>query len=192
MKKNKAFFLDRDGIIIKNIPYLRKVDQIEFLPDVQKAIRKINKNNYICIIITNQSGIARGLVSIEELNDIHNNIMEKIKKGRGKIDAIYFCPHHPNAKIKKFSMTCMCRKPKPGLILEAEKIHNLELKDCYLVGDQDIDFEAGSKANCKSFIIKKSMMINNKEIIFNNLKEVVDFILANKPDINRIKYIHNT
>ena len=185
MQKNKAFFLDRDGVIIKNIPYLKKVDQIEFFPNIQKTIKQINHNKYKCIIITNQSGIARGLVSIEELNEIHEHIKNYIKKIGGKIDGIYFCPHYPQGIIKKYSIICSCRKPKAGLIFQAAQEHDLDLTQSYLIGDQDIDLKSGNAAGCKSFIIKEPMVINNNEIIFNNLQEIVDFILLNKPDINR-------
>lgn len=176
MQKNRAFFLDRDGVIIRDIPYLNSVKKIEILPGVDAAIRRINKSGYKCIVVTNQSGVARGLVTLEQLATIHEYINNVLVQNGAKIDAFYYCPHHPDGKVKEYAIKCKCRKPGTELILRAANDFGIDLSTSVMVGDRDIDFEAGIKAGCKSFIIGKPMFHEGREAIFEGLNNVIDAI----------------
>jgi len=154
MPKNKAFFLDRDGVIIKNIPYLHKIEDIEFISGVNDAIKMINHNGYKCIIVTNQSGVARGILTINKVNEINEFIKNYLEINGAKIDEFYICPHYPDGVIKKYSIVCDCRKPKPGMLKEAAKKYDIELLNSYMIGDKKSDKEAGEEVGCKSFQLK--------------------------------------
>jgi len=177
MHKNKAFFLDRDGVIIKNIPYLNTIDRLEFLPGVESAIRLINKSGYKCIVITNQSGVARGLVSLDELEHIHKYINKSLQKYGAVIDAFYFCPHYPFAKIEEYAIDCDCRKPRAGMFYQAARDHALDLPNSVMVGDKSIDIDAGINAGCESFQINNSVL-GNIESGYMSLKQVVNYVLS--------------
>ena len=178
MRRNKAFFLDRDGVIIKNIPYLNSIGGLEFLPGVEYAIRLINKSGYKCIVITNQSGVARGLVSIDQIEIIHKYIKKSLRKHGAIIDAFYFCPHHPSAKIAKYAINCECRKPRAGMFYQAAKDHKLDLSDSVMVGDNNIDIAAGVNAGCETFQINSNRGDGEYKTGYVSLKQVVSYVLS--------------
>jgi D-glycero-D-manno-heptose 1,7-bisphosphate phosphatase len=175
-RQNKAFFLDRDGVVIKDVPYLSKVDEIEFLPGVDRAIKRINDYGYKCIVITNQSGIARGLISLDELSSINTYLRNTLKRKGAIIDAFYVCPHHPDGKVKEYAIKCSCRKPGNAMILQAAVEHNLDLSRSIMIGDQDIDVEAGIRAGCNAFLMYKPNLLLGRQVTLNNLEEAVKYI----------------
>ncbi len=145
----KTVFLDRDGVINRNPPnmgYVRRWSEFSFIPNARKAIRELTENGYRIIVVTNQSGIERGLYSEESLADIHSRMVAEISKAGGTIDAVYYCPHHPDAG-------CECRKPKPGMLIRAKREHNIELSSAYLIGDTVTDIQAGKRAGTKTFLV---------------------------------------
>lgn len=176
--QNKAFFLDRDGVIIKNVPYLNKVDNIQFMPRISESIRRINRLGFKCIVVTNQSGVARGFIEIEQLISIHQYITKCLHEEQAIIDAFYFCPHYPDGQVTKYSIDCNCRKPKPGLLQSAAHELNVNLSESIMVGDQVTDYEAGINAGCMSFLLSHPMKIDGKTLIFKRLDEVVDFVAS--------------
>ena len=157
--KQKAIFLDRDGTINKYVGFLRNIDDFELLPNVAKAIRMINDSEYLAIIISNQPVIARGEVSFEELDEIHNKMETLLGNEGAYIDAIYYCPHHPDKGFEgerpELKFDCDCRKPKIGLLLKAQKRFNIDLEHSYFVGDSSIDIQTGKNANMKTILVKK-------------------------------------
>lgn len=157
--KQKAIFLDRDGTINKYVGFLRKVEQFELLNGVSKAIREINQSEYLAVVVTNQPVIARGEVTYEGLQKIHNKMETLLGKEGAYLDRIYYCPHHPNSgfegEIKELKVDCDCRKPKPGLLLQAERDLNIDLKQSWMIGDSDSDILAGEAAGCKTIKIKE-------------------------------------
>lgn len=145
----KTIFLDRDGVINRNPPnkgYVRKWAEFTFIPNSRKAIRELTEGGYRIIVVTNQSGIGRGLYSEEDLADIHSRMVAEIRKSGGTIDAVYYCPHHPDAG-------CECRKPKPGMLMRAAREHNIELENAYLIGDTTTDIEAGKSVGTTAFLV---------------------------------------
>ncbi|WP_026523792.1 D-glycero-beta-D-manno-heptose 1,7-bisphosphate 7-phosphatase [Butyrivibrio sp. MB2005] len=152
--KQKAVFLDRDGTINKYIGFLRNIDEFELLPGVAEAVRKINESGYLAIVVTNQPVIARGEVTYDELNEIHNKMETLLGQEGAYLDAIYYCPHHPDSgfegEVKELKINCECRKPKPGMLLKAAEEYNIDLSASYMVGDGENDITAGNAAGCKS------------------------------------------
>ncbi len=157
--KQKAIFLDRDGTINKYVGFLRNSDDFELIEGVSEAIKIINESGYLAIVVTNQPVIARGEVSWEELHEIHKKMETLLGKDGAYIDGIYICPHHPDKGFEgerpEYKFDCNCRKPKPGLLLQAAKDFNIDLNESYMLGDSERDVEAGKHAGCKdSFIIE--------------------------------------
>lgn len=136
-----AVFLDRDDTIIRDVPYLNDPDKIELLPGAAQAIALLNEHDLPVIIVTNQSGIARGLLDEHILKSIHERLTALLSEQGASIDAIYYCPHHPEGSVAELRRECACRKPAPGLLLKAAFDFGLDLKRCYLVGDKPIDIQ---------------------------------------------------
>lgn len=156
MSISKAAFFDRDGTIIKDVPYLSKIDQIEFIPFSIKLCKLLADKGYKIIIVTNQSGIARGLFNENDLHIVNTYIEKELLNHKIKIEKFYFCPHHPTeAKILKFKFYCNCRKPEPGMLLKAEKDFSLDLSQSLLFGDKHSDILAGESVGIKSFYIQQ-------------------------------------
>ena len=155
--KQKAIFLDRDGTINKYVGYLRKSEEFELIDGVGDAIRKINASGYLAIVVTNQPVLARGELNFEELQLIHNRMETLLGKCGAYLDGIYFCPHHPDkgfeGEVIELKIDCECRKPKPGLLLQAAKDFNIDLSQSWMIGDSYIDIEAGRKAGCKTVLV---------------------------------------
>jgi len=151
---NKAVFLDRDGVITKEPPYYaHRIDQLELISKSAEAIRLLNKNGFKVIIVSNQSGVARGYYQEKDIEIYNGAMKKKLEEKNAYIDAIYYCPHYPEATIKKYRIDCDCRKPKPGMLKQAEKDLNLNLKLSFLVGDKISDIEAGYRAGCKTILV---------------------------------------
>ena len=155
--KQKAIFLDRDGTINKYVGFLRNIDDFELIDGVAEAIRKINESGYLAIVVTNQPVIARGEVSFEELEEIHNKMETLLGKEGAYLDAIYYCPHHPHkgydGERPELKIECDCRKPKPGMLLKAAEDFNIDLSKSWMIGDGENDVKAGINAGCKTALI---------------------------------------
>lgn len=153
----KAVFLDRDGTINKYVGFLRNIDDFELLPGVIEAIKRINSSGYLAIVVTNQPVIARGEVTVPELQEIHNKMETLLGAGGAYLDAIYYCPHHPHkgyeGEIPELKIDCDCRKPKPGMLVKAAEDFNIDLSASWMIGDGENDVKAGIAAGCKAALI---------------------------------------
>lgn len=159
--KQKAIFLDRDGTINKYIGFLRNIDDFELIDGVSEAIKLINQSGYLAIVVTNQPVIARGEVSWDELHEIHRKMETLLGKDSAYIDGMYICPHHPDKGFEgerpEYKIDCDCRKPKPGLLLQAAKDFNIDLSESYMIGDSGRDVEAGVNGGVKvSLLIQQN------------------------------------
>lgn len=158
--KQKAVFLDRDGTINKYVGFLCNIDDFELIEGVSEVIKKINQSGYLAIVVTNQPVIARGEVTWDELNEIHKKMATLLGKDGAYVDAIYICPHHPDKGFEgerpEYKFDCDCRKPKPGLLLQAARDFNIDLSQSVMIGDSNSDVEAGESAGCKSVLIEKN------------------------------------
>ena len=156
--KQKAVFLDRDGTINKYLGFLSDINTFELLPGVAESIKKINESGYLAIVITNQPVVARGEITFEGLNEVHNKMERLLGQEGAYVDGIYFCPHHPDkgfeGEVPELKIVCDCRKPKPGLILRAAEDFNIDLSQSYMVGDSDYDMKAGEAAGCMTVKIE--------------------------------------
>lgn len=155
--KQKAIFLDRDGTINKYVGFLRDINDFALIDGVAEAIKAINTSGYLAVIVTNQPVIARGEVTYEELNEIHNKMETLLGNQGAYLDAIYYCPHHPDSgfdgEVKELKFDCDCRKPKPGLLLKAAEELNIDLSKSWMIGDSKNDIMAGKNAGCKTALI---------------------------------------
>jgi len=152
-KKRIAVFSDRDGVINKEVGYLHQTKDLEILPNVSKAIRLLNQSGIPFIVITNQPVVARGWLTEDEVREIHQKIQRFLAPRGAKIDNFLFCPHHPNADLKKYRVICDCRKPGVALFKKAAVDHSIDLKRSYIVGDTFRDIEAGKKLGCKTVAV---------------------------------------
>ena len=177
--KQKAVFLDRDGTINKYVGFLTDIDDFELIDGVAEAIKKINSLGYLVIVITNQPVIARGELSVEELGEIHNKMETLLGQKGAYIDGIFYCPHHPDkgyeGEIKEFKINCDCRKPKPGMLLQAKADFNIDLEQSFMVGDSENDIKAGKAAGCKTVLINKGSF--GQDYTLHNLSEFVEKVL---------------
>jgi histidinol-phosphate phosphatase family protein len=143
---NRAVFLDRDGTINEEVNYLNKEDQVKILPGSAKAIKILNEHGYKVIIITNQSGVARGYLSIQKLEEINKHLKSELLKEGAIIDAIYYCPHHPDEG-------CDCRKPNTKLLERAAEDLDIDFTSSYIVGDKLNDLKTGKKVGCGTVLV---------------------------------------
>jgi D-glycero-D-manno-heptose 1,7-bisphosphate phosphatase len=151
--KHRAVFLDRDGVINEELGYLAYPDDLRLLPRTTEAIKLLKQHDFKVIVVTNQSGIARGLYSEEELEAVHERMRMDLEEQGVKVDGVYYCPHHPTKGRGDYRVHCECRKPKPGLLLRAAKEHNIDLSNSFMVGDTPSDILAGWNAGCSSVLI---------------------------------------
>lgn len=174
--KQKAVFLDRDGTINKYVGFLRDIDEFELLDGVADAIKKINASGYLAIVVTNQPVIARGEVSFEELERIHNKMETLLGKEGAYLDAIYFCPHHPHKGYEgerpELKFDCNCRKPKPGMLLKVAQDFNIDLAQSWMIGDGENDIRAGQNAGCRTALIGNETY--GQTVTVSSLKNFVD------------------
>ena len=151
--KQKAIFLDRDGTINKYVGFLTDINEFELLDGVADAIQMINESGYLAIVVTNQPVIARGEVSVGELQEIHNKMETLLGQSGAYIDDIFYCPHHPHKGYEgerpEYKIECECRKPKPGMLFAAAEKYNIDLRESWMIGDGENDIEAGRNAGCK-------------------------------------------
>ncbi len=142
-KMGKAFFLDRDGVVNVEVDYLSDPEQVEILPSVSKALRLIRQNGFMVIVVTNQSGVARGMFMESEVQAVHQRIQKLLNAEEAMIDDFFYCPHH-----EKFTGSCDCRKPAPGLLLKAAQKYKIDCSQSVMIGDRLSDIEAGRAAGC--------------------------------------------
>ncbi len=151
--RQKAIFLDRDGTINRYVGFLTNIDDMELIDGAAKAVRLVNESGYLAIIVTNQPVIARGEVSVEELRNIHNKLETLLGREGAYVDDIFYCPHHPaggyDGERKEYKKECVCRKPKPGMLLLAAQKYHIDLRQSWMIGDSESDMEAGRAAGCR-------------------------------------------
>jgi histidinol-phosphate phosphatase family protein len=142
---HKAVFLDRDGTIARDVPYCSRPEDFELLPGAAEGIKLLNEHGFKVVIVTNQSGIARGYFTEKMLAEIHDKMITQLAEHGAHVDAIYYCPHHPDSN-------CDCRKPKPKMVLQAARDLDIDLSQSYVVGDSEMDVELARQADCKAGI----------------------------------------
>lgn len=144
-----AAFLDRDGVLNVDRGYTYRLDQFEWLSDAPSAVRALNDAGYYVFVVTNQSGVARGLYTQADVEGFHAYMQERLMAEGAHIDAFYYCPHHPEGNVKELAIQCRCRKPEPGLLEQAASEWSIERKRSFLIGDRDHDLAAATAFNIR-------------------------------------------
>ncbi len=163
INRNIAVFLDRDGTINEEANFVRKPEEFVLIPKAADAIVKLNRLGIKTFVLTNQSGIARGYYTEEILSLIHDRMKELLSDLGAYVDDIFFCPHHPEGSVPEYSIECQCRKPKPGLVLGAEKKYRLDLERSFVIGDMERDIETGKALNMKTILVLTGKGAETKE-----------------------------
>lgn len=153
-KKKRAVFLDRDGTINEEVGYLSRLEDLKIYANAAEAIRLMKEKDFLAIVITNQSGVARGFFSEEFILTVHNKINEYLKTHGTSLDALYYCPHHPRYGNEQYRKECSCRKPQPGLLLQAAEDFNIDMKSSYVIGDMPRDMDIARTVGAKGVMVK--------------------------------------
>lgn len=149
--KAKAAFLDRDGVLNIDKYYLHEIKEWEWMPEAREAVAYLNQQGFLVFLVTNQSGIARGLYDISEMERLHAFMEGELAEVGAHIDKIYYCPHLQEGVVAEYAVDCVCRKPKPGMILQAFREYDLAQAECFLIGDRLLDLEAAKAAGIAGY-----------------------------------------
>jgi len=150
---NRAIFLDRDGTLNEEVGYIDQVISFRLFPWAAEAVRMINQAGYKAIVLTNQSGVARGYFTEELVAQVHERLKAELKREGARLDAIYYCPHHPEGIVSAYRRDCQCRKPKPGMVHRAQEEFNLELSECYFIGDKYVDIRLAQSVGAHGILV---------------------------------------
>jgi D-glycero-D-manno-heptose 1,7-bisphosphate phosphatase len=187
---SRAVFLDRDGTLIEDVDYLSRVEQIVLFPWTADALRLLNRAGFLTVVVTNQSGVARGLFPTSRVDEVHAALDQRLEAGRARIDRYYYCPHLADAPVAEYRRDCDCRKPRPGLIRQACADLEIDLSQSWMVGDRWRDLEAGAAAGVRSLLLDGAALRSQgppadarPDAILNNLMEAVGWILRSRTSI---------
>ena len=184
----KAIFLDRDDTLIEDPGYISDPDQVKLLDGVPEALIALKSLGYKLIIVTNQSAVARGIITEKKLEEIHDRLKQLLAKKNAYIDNIYYCPYHPEGTIKKYTKESNCRKPNPGMLLRAFAEMKIDLEQSWCIGNSNKDIEAGQKAGCKTILIDAPYLNKSKDSTGTNNAIKPDYKAVNiKEAVNIIK-----
>jgi len=177
-----AVFLDRDGVVIEDSHYLGNPDRVRLLPGAAGAIASLNRAGWPVVIVSNQSGVARGMFSEADVDAVHAHLAELLRGYGATIDAYHFCPHHPEGEVAAFKIECGCRKPRPGMLVRAATELSLNLAASWMIGDRVSDLEAGSAAGCRTVLVRTGhgMRVNPASLDRDTLK--LELVAANLGD----------
>ena len=168
--KKPAVFIDRDGTINEQLGYINHLSRFVIFPGVPEAVRLLNKNNFLAIIISNQSGVAQGYYPIDMVYETHDLLKTSLEEKGAKIDGIFFCPHHPRGVVPEYTCACRCRKPETGLVDQALKSFDIDMSRSYVVGDRYIEIELAHQLNLKGIMVETGYGLGE-----------MDYILPDKP-----------
>ena len=185
----RAVFLDRDGTLIEESGYLERLDRLHFFPYTVDAVRQLNRAGFLVVVITNQAGIARGIVDEEFVALAHGHISRRLQAGGARVDAFYYCPHHPDGFVESFRARCNCRKPQPGMLRKAAADFRIDLQQSFCVGDRWHDVDAGQAAGTRTVLVRTGYGASVEaekrpgappDAIADNLAAAAAWILANR------------
>lgn len=150
--KAKAVFFDRDGVLNEDVAYLYKIEDLRWVEGAREAVSYLTQLGYKIFIVTNQSGIARGFYTVDDMQKLHSYMQSELAACGGKIEKIYYCPHHPEGSVAQYTCVCDCRKPKPGMLLQAMTEYAIDKEHSFLIGDGKRDVEAAEAAGIKGYL----------------------------------------
>jgi len=181
----QAVFIDRDGAICKEVGYLRDPSQFQLIPGASDAIRLFNRSGLKTIVVTNQSGVARGYFSEDMIAEVHRTMSNTLGEQGAYLDGIYYCPHHPQGIVDHYRKTCDCRKPATGLLKRAAFDHAIELSRSYLIGDKLTDMECAYRAGVKAILVLTGCGAEERRTMTTPRLEEPAFIAADLLDAAR-------
>lgn len=149
----RAVFMDRDGTISEEVGYVNHVSRYRVFPFAARAVRTLNEAGWLAVLVTNQAGVARGYFKEELIGEVHKVLASELERGGARLDAVYYCPHHPSVGEPPYRFDCDCRKPRPGLLLRAADELGLDLSRCWMVGDRYSDTELARNAGARSALV---------------------------------------
>ena len=180
----RAVFLDRDGTMLEEGNYVDRLDRLVFFPYTIDAIRALNDAQFAVVVVTNQSGVARGMYPESFVREAHLHIDERVRAGGARVDGYYYCPHHPEGTIAELRQQCECRKPRPGQLLQAASDLDLDLKRSFIVGDRWKDIDAGKAAGARGVLVRtgygreaEDTKPDEETVVVDNLIQAVAWIL---------------
>jgi histidinol-phosphate phosphatase family protein len=151
---NRAVFLDRDGTINEEVSYLADLTQLRLIEGASAAIGRLNQEAFKVVVVSNQSGVARGYLAEDSVQHVHSALRERLERAHAQVDAFYYCPHHPTEGIGPYRRDCHCRKPKPGMLERAARELQIDLNNSFIVGDRLSDLIAGHAVGCKPILVQ--------------------------------------
>jgi D-glycero-D-manno-heptose 1,7-bisphosphate phosphatase len=154
MSRQPAVFLDRDGTMIQDVGYLRRFDDVRWFASTIDAVRLMNRAGFLVFVVTNQSGIARGVIDPEFVPAVHQRMAAALEAGGARVDGWFYCPHHPRGEVEAYRAVCECRKPEPGLIRQAEALHAIDLSRSFVIGDKPIDVGLGVAVGARGILVR--------------------------------------
>lgn len=158
---SKAVFLDRDGVLNVDHGYLYKIEELEWMPGAKEAVAYLTRHGYLVFVVTNQSGIARGYYTYADMFKLHDFMTQALAQAGGIVTKFYYCPHHPTKGIiPELTIACNCRKPKPGLLLQAMQEYDLDKQQSFLIGDKPSDVEAAKAAGIKGYLFSGGNLLS--------------------------------
>jgi D-glycero-D-manno-heptose 1,7-bisphosphate phosphatase len=186
---HRAVLLDRDGTVSEEVGYVNHVDRFRIYPFAAEAIRRLNRGRVKVVIVTNQSGVARGLFPESLVRELHERMREELSHSQAFLDGVYYCPHHPAGKVVPYNIECDCRKPKPGMLRRAAEDLGLDLRRSYVIGDKYTDLETAFGVGARAALVlsgygKGEMQYNScrwprqPDFVGNDLLAVVDWVLS--------------
>jgi len=152
-KPTAGIFLDRDGTIIEDTGYIRRAEDVRLLPEAAEGLRNLQEHGFRLIVVTNQSGLARGIFGIQEMETVKARFCELLEQEGIRLTDYLYCPHHPEGTVEEYRKVCTCRKGAPGMILTGAHRHNIELDNSWMIGDKDDDVQAGFRAGVRTIRI---------------------------------------
>ena len=167
--KKPAVFIDRDGTINEQMGYINHISRFMLLPGSGEAIKLLNDHGYLVIIISNQSGVARGYFPMDLVHEVHDHMRVLLERDHARVDGIFFCPHYPKGKLPEYSRACECRKPKTGLIKMACGDFDIDMANSYVIGDRCTDMELARNADLKGILVKTGYGLGDLEYVFPDL-----------------------
>lgn len=166
----QAIFCDRDGTLIQDCHFLSHPDQIDWIPGVLDALKILKSQSIQVIVVTNQSGVARGYFGVDSVEAVNNKIRHDIESRGGSILDFYYCPHHPQGTVMQYSYPCNCRKPSPGMFMQALQDHHLDPDQCWVIGDRLRDLEPGLQLGMKAFLVRTGYGIESHKLLLESQK----------------------
>ncbi|MBE9572576.1 MAG: HAD family hydrolase [Proteobacteria bacterium] len=168
--KRPAVFIDRDGTINEQMGYINHISRFVLLPGTAEGIRLLNRHQYLAIVVSNQSGVARGYFPMELIDRVHAHMKDLLAKEGANIDGIFFCPHYPRGIVPEYSVECDCRKPRTGLVQKACEEFDIDMKNSYVIGDRCSDIELAERSNLQGIMVRTGYGLGD-----------IEYVLPHKP-----------